>query len=128
MVCDRYQRLRLRFRPPRLKQVRRLSRDVTTVSRHRPPIPQLGVPASVAVTMLNDPGGRPPEAPRSWGACPAPQTPLGTPLETPLGTSFAMSATLAANEIMDTRRRRGEPVLPMAFGEAGLPAHPLLRE
>jgi aspartate aminotransferase len=82
----------------------------------------------VAVTMLNDSGGRPPEAPRVWGACPAPQTPLGTPLETPLGTPLAMSATLAANEIMDARRRRGEPVLPMAFGEAGLPAHPLLLE
>jgi aspartate aminotransferase len=40
----------------------------------------------------------------------------------------AVSATLAANEAMDARRRRGEPVLPMAFGEAGLPAHPLLRE
>jgi aspartate aminotransferase len=39
-----------------------------------------------------------------------------------------VSATLAANEIMDVRRRRGEPVLPMAFGEAGLPAHPLLRD
>jgi aspartate aminotransferase len=39
-----------------------------------------------------------------------------------------VSATLAANEIMQARRRRGEPVLPMAFGEAGLPAHPLLRE
>jgi aspartate aminotransferase len=39
-----------------------------------------------------------------------------------------VSATLAANEIMDERRRRGEPVLPMAFGEAGLPAHPMLRE
>jgi len=39
-----------------------------------------------------------------------------------------VSATLAANETMDARRRRGEPVLPMAFGEAGLPAHPLLRE
>ncbi len=40
----------------------------------------------------------------------------------------ALSATLAANETMDARRRRGEPVLPMGFGEAGLPAHPLLRE
>ncbi len=38
-----------------------------------------------------------------------------------------VSATLAANEILDARRRRGQPVLPMAFGEAGLPAHPLLR-
>ena len=28
---------------------------------------------------------------------------------------------------MDARRRRGEPVLPLAFGEAGLPAHPMLR-
>ncbi len=40
----------------------------------------------------------------------------------------AFSATLAANELMDARRRRGEPVLPMGFGEAGLPAHPMLRE
>ena len=39
-----------------------------------------------------------------------------------------VSATLAANEILDARRRRGQRVLPMAFGEAGLPAHPLLRE
>ena len=39
-----------------------------------------------------------------------------------------MSATLAANQTLDERRRRGEPVLPMAFGEAGLPAHPMLRE
>jgi aspartate aminotransferase len=38
-----------------------------------------------------------------------------------------VSATLAANETMDARRRRGEPVLPLAFGEAGLPAHPVLR-
>ena len=38
-----------------------------------------------------------------------------------------VSATLAANELMDARRQRGEPVLPMGFGEAGLPAHPLLR-
>jgi aspartate aminotransferase len=37
-----------------------------------------------------------------------------------------VSATLAANEIMDARRRRGEPVLPLAFGEAGLPAHRML--
>jgi aspartate aminotransferase len=28
---------------------------------------------------------------------------------------------------MDARRHRGEPVLPMAFGEAGLPAHRMLR-
>ncbi|HMI26354.1 MAG TPA: aminotransferase class I/II-fold pyridoxal phosphate-dependent enzyme, partial [Streptosporangiaceae bacterium] len=38
-----------------------------------------------------------------------------------------VSATLAANEALDARRRRGEPVLPLAFGEAGLPAHRTLR-
>src|ERR1700761_5780411 len=40
---------------------------------------------------------------------------------------IALSPTLAANELMAARMRRGEPVLPMAFGEAGLPAHPALR-
>ena len=45
-----------------------------------------------------------------------------------LGTaSIPVSATLAANEAMAARRRRGEPVLHLAFGEAGLPAHPALR-
>ena len=38
-----------------------------------------------------------------------------------------VSATLAANETMEARRRRGEPVLPLGFGEAGLPAHRMLR-
>jgi aspartate aminotransferase len=42
--------------------------------------------------------------------------------------SVPVSATLAANEIIDRRRRRGQPVLPLAFGEAGLPVHPLLRQ
>src|SRR6202000_2440061 len=40
---------------------------------------------------------------------------------------IALSPTLAANEVMTARKQRGEPVLPMAFGEAGLPAHPSLR-
>jgi aspartate aminotransferase len=39
-----------------------------------------------------------------------------------------ISATLAANEALAARRSRGEPVLPLAFGEAGLPAHPALQE
>ncbi len=38
----------------------------------------------------------------------------------------AMSATLAANEALDHRRRAGLPVLPLAFGEAGLPVHEAL--
>jgi aspartate aminotransferase len=37
-----------------------------------------------------------------------------------------VSATLAANEALAHRRRRGEPVLPLAFGESGLPVHPRL--
>src|SRR3984957_17895597 len=37
-----------------------------------------------------------------------------------------VSATLAANEALARRRVAGETVLPLAFGEAGLPAHPLL--
>jgi aspartate aminotransferase len=39
----------------------------------------------------------------------------------------SVSATLAANEALDRRRRSGAPVLPMAFGEAGLPVPPTLR-
>ncbi len=39
-----------------------------------------------------------------------------------------VSATLAANEALASRRRRGEPVLPLAFGEAGLPVLPALRD
>ena len=41
-------------------------------------------------------------------------------------TAVPVSATLAANEELAARRRRGEPVLPLAFGEAGLPVHPRL--
>ena len=41
--------------------------------------------------------------------------------------TIGVSATLAANETMAARRRRGEPVLPLGFGEAGLPAHRMLR-
>jgi aspartate aminotransferase len=42
------------------------------------------------------------------------------------GASVPISATLAANEALARRRRRGEPVLPLAFGESGLPVHPTL--
>jgi len=38
-----------------------------------------------------------------------------------------LSATLAANEDIAARRRSGQAVLPLAFGEAGLPVHPALR-
>jgi len=39
-----------------------------------------------------------------------------------------VSPTLAANEALAVRRRLGQPVLPLAFGEAGLPVLPALRE
>lgn len=41
-------------------------------------------------------------------------------------TAVGVSATLAANEALERRRQRGEPVLPLAFGESGLPVHPRL--
>ncbi len=41
---------------------------------------------------------------------------------------MAVSATLAVNEAVDRARRAGRSVLPLGFGEAGLPVHPALRE
>jgi aspartate aminotransferase len=41
---------------------------------------------------------------------------------------MAVSATLAAHQLVEERRRAGLPVLPMSFGQAGVPVHPLLRE
>ena len=46
----------------------------------------------------------------------------------PAGRVIPVSATLAANEAMAARRARGLAVLPLAFGEAGLPVHPALRD
>jgi aspartate aminotransferase len=42
-------------------------------------------------------------------------------------SAIPVSATLAANEILIRRRQAGEPVLPLSFGEAGLPVHPALK-
>ena len=39
-----------------------------------------------------------------------------------------VSATLAANDEIARRRANGLPVVPLGFGEAGLPVHPLLTE
>ena len=58
-------------------------------------------------------------------SAPLPLPQAGPPRLAP--AAIPVSATLAANEAMDARRRRGEPVLPLAFGEAGLPAHQVLR-
>lgn len=54
------------------------------------------------------------------------ERPLTGPSGTGPGEVVTVSATLAANEALARRRERGEPVLPLAFGEAGLPVHPLL--
>ncbi|HEX4811762.1 MAG TPA: pyridoxal phosphate-dependent aminotransferase [Nonomuraea sp.] len=42
--------------------------------------------------------------------------------------TITLSATLATNEDIERRRRAGERVLHLAFGEAGLPVHPALRD
>jgi aspartate aminotransferase len=62
----------------------------------------------------------------SLGAAP-PATP-SLRLAAPPADDHPVSATLAANEALAARRRRGQPVLPLAFGEAGLPVHPALRD
>ncbi len=61
-------------------------------------------------------------------AVPAP--PRAAPAVPGLGAlpPIPVSATLAANETLARKRRAGQPVLPLAFGEAGLPVHPLLRD
>ena len=59
----------------------------------------------------------------SLSAAPAAPAAAAAPAE-----EHPVSATLAANEALAARRLRGQPVLPLAFGEAGLPAHPALRE
>jgi aspartate aminotransferase len=43
-------------------------------------------------------------------------------------SGVSVSATLAANEALASRRRGGQSVLPLAFGEAGLPVHPRLQD
>jgi aspartate aminotransferase len=54
--------------------------------------------------------------------------PGAAPAAPPTDEHMPVSATLAANEALAARRSRGQPVLPLAFGEAGLPAPAALRE
>jgi aspartate aminotransferase len=51
-----------------------------------------------------------------------PRLPVG-----PIAAQVPVSATLAAQEVLAARRQAGEPVLPLAFGEAGLPVPAALR-
>ena len=57
-----------------------------------------------------------------------PVTPTAPAPLTSRRSGVAVSATLAANEALARRRRGGQRILPLAFGEAGLPVHPQLRE
>jgi len=83
-------------------------------------------PASPPVTPASPPvtPASPPSLPADLPA-PAALTPPSPPADT---EPLPVSATLAANEALAARRSRGQPVLPLAFGEAGLPVHPTLRE
>ncbi|MEV2275232.1 pyridoxal phosphate-dependent aminotransferase [Nocardiopsis sp. NPDC049922] len=42
--------------------------------------------------------------------------------------TVTVSATLAVNEALAEKRRQGLSVLPLGFGEAGLPVHPVMRD
>jgi aspartate aminotransferase len=57
---------------------------------------------------------------------PATGQPHQTTPPAPRRRRAAVSATLAANEALARKRHEGVPVLPLAFGEAGLPVHPAL--
>jgi aspartate aminotransferase len=46
----------------------------------------------------------------------------------PVIRNLRVSATLAASEAMAARRRKGQPTLPLAFGEAGLPVAQVLKD
>lgn len=73
------------------------------------------------------PSPSPPSPPTSAPASrPAGLIPARPPA--PLGHSHSIpvSATLAVNDALAGRKRSGQPVLPLGFGEAGLPVHPLL--
>src|SRR5690348_12435639 len=59
-------------------------------------------------------------------ALPAPSPMALHPAPTLAGPGVPVSATLAVNEAIARKRLAGEPVLPLGFGEAGLPVHPAL--
>jgi aspartate aminotransferase len=84
-----------------------------------PPLPSTGTDALAARHPA------PAQAARQPGEPAAPAASAALPPRAP-GGQVPVSATLAANEVLAARRQAGQPVLPMAFGEAGLPAHPVL--
>jgi aspartate aminotransferase len=83
-----------------------------------PPADASNPPQVHPAQVLGAPSGSSPVASAAPPGTAAPPSARPTPV----------SATLAANEAIAARRSRGEPVLPLGFGEAGLPAHPALRD
>jgi aspartate aminotransferase len=92
-----------------------------------PPLaPSPAAPAAAPPTApppTTAPSTAAPSAAPSPTAAPPAAEPPGAPLP-----PVPVSATLAANETLGRKRRAGETVLPLAFGEAGLPTHPMLRD
>jgi aspartate/methionine/tyrosine aminotransferase len=78
---------------------------------------------TVPVPIVTEPEPSSPVAPTETQA----DSPHSAPAPVSVAEPPAVSATLAAGEALDARRKRGERVLPMAFGEAGVPAAPILR-
>ena len=96
-------------------------------------VPSAAVPSAAVPSALFLPA---PFLPVPFPSAPVPSAPFPaapSPRPARLGdprsgrADIPVSATLAANEAMAARRRRGLPVLPLAFGEAGLPVAASLR-
>jgi aspartate aminotransferase len=88
--------------------------------------PAAGPPTAPSPTAAPRAAAPPAAAPPA-AAPPAAAPPAAEPAVTAL-PPVPVSATLAANETLARKRRAGETVLPLAFGEAGLPTHPMLRD
>jgi aspartate aminotransferase len=92
--------------------------------------PPLATPALAAPPLTSPspaaPAAAPPRAEPPAAPAPTVSRPTAEPPVTPL-PPVPVSATLAANETLARKSRAGETVLPLAFGEAGLPTHPMLR-
>ena len=81
-------------------------------------------PAAALLTAPPRPAAPPAAGPSVAGPSVAGPSVAGPSVAPPV----PVSATLAANETLERKRRAGESVLPLAFGEAGLPTHPMLRD
>src|ERR1035438_810700 len=81
---------------------------------------------SSTIAAPSPPGSKMTTAPAAPVSAPVTPFPAAVPPSRLTLAPIPVSATLAANEAMARKRRAGETVLPLGFGEAGLPAHPLL--